>query len=131
MCLSRVPTLWDILDCSPPGSSVHGFFRQEYLEYVAISSSRVMLLKLLKINFLKPKLWYDVRIIFSDVWYIFILILLQKGITNFTKPKFMKEFKINWSYLEARSCERIQKYPNFPNPFSCQGAHWILEHLSR
>ena len=24
------PTLWDPMDCSPPGSSVHGFSRQEY-----------------------------------------------------------------------------------------------------
>ena len=24
------PTLCDSLDCNPPGSSVHGFFRQEY-----------------------------------------------------------------------------------------------------
>ena len=34
------PTLCDSVDCSPPGSSVHGFFRQEYLECVAISFSR-------------------------------------------------------------------------------------------
>ena len=24
------PTLWNVVDCSPPGSSVHGIFRQEY-----------------------------------------------------------------------------------------------------
>ena len=23
-------TVWDSMDCSPPGFSVHGFFRQEY-----------------------------------------------------------------------------------------------------
>ena len=33
-------TLCDPLDCSPPGSSVHGIFLAETLEWVAISSNR-------------------------------------------------------------------------------------------
>ena len=33
-------TLWDALDCSPPGSSVHGIFHARILEWVAISSSK-------------------------------------------------------------------------------------------
>ena len=33
------PTLWDHMDCSPPGSSVHGIFQAGILEWVAISSS--------------------------------------------------------------------------------------------
>ena len=33
-------TLWDPLDCSPPGSSVHGILQARRLEWVAISSSR-------------------------------------------------------------------------------------------
>ena len=33
-------TLWDLLGCSPPGSSVHGIFQARILEWVAISSSR-------------------------------------------------------------------------------------------
>ena len=28
--VSRVETLCDFMDCNPPGSSVHGIFRQEY-----------------------------------------------------------------------------------------------------
>ena len=28
--LQLCPTLWNPLDCSPPGSSVYGFSRQEY-----------------------------------------------------------------------------------------------------
>ena len=32
------PTLCDPMDCSPPGSSVHGFSRQGILEWVAILS---------------------------------------------------------------------------------------------
>ena len=34
------PTLWDPLDCSPPGSSVYGIFQARILEWVAISFSR-------------------------------------------------------------------------------------------
>ena len=34
------PTLCDPMDCSPPGSSVHGIFQARVLEWVAISSSR-------------------------------------------------------------------------------------------
>ena len=34
------PTLWDPVDCSPPGSSVHGILQAGILEWVAISSSR-------------------------------------------------------------------------------------------
>ena len=34
------PTLWDPVDCSPPGSSVHGILQARILEWVAISFSR-------------------------------------------------------------------------------------------
>ena len=34
------PTLWDPVDCSPPGSSVHGILQARILECVAISFSR-------------------------------------------------------------------------------------------
>ena len=34
------PTLCDPMDCSPPGSSVHGIFQARVLECVAISFSR-------------------------------------------------------------------------------------------
>ena len=35
------PTLCDPMDCSPPGSSVHGILQSRILEWVAISFSRV------------------------------------------------------------------------------------------
>ena len=39
--LSRVqPWLWDTMDCSPPGSSVHGIFQTRRQEWVVISYSR-------------------------------------------------------------------------------------------
>ena len=34
------PTLYDTMDCSPPGSSVHGIFQARILEWVAMTSSR-------------------------------------------------------------------------------------------
>ena len=34
------PTLCDPVDCSPPGSSVHGILQARILEWVAISFSR-------------------------------------------------------------------------------------------
>ena len=33
-------TLWDPMDCSPPGSSIHGILQARILEWVTISSSR-------------------------------------------------------------------------------------------
>ena len=33
-------TLWDPMDCSPPGSSIHGFSQPRILEWVAVSFSR-------------------------------------------------------------------------------------------
>ena len=33
------PTLGDPMDCSPPGSSIHGIFQTRILEWGAISSS--------------------------------------------------------------------------------------------
>ena len=38
--LQLCPTLCDPMDCSPPGSSVHGILQARTLEWVAISSSR-------------------------------------------------------------------------------------------
>jgi len=36
------PTLCDPVDCSPPGSSIHGILQARILEWVAISFSRVL-----------------------------------------------------------------------------------------
>ena len=40
VCAQSCPTLCDPLDCSSPGSSVHGIFQARILEGVAMSSSR-------------------------------------------------------------------------------------------
>ena len=40
VCAQSYLTLCDLMDCSPPGSSVHGIFQAQILEWVAISYSR-------------------------------------------------------------------------------------------
>ena len=39
-CTKSCPTLGDPMDCSPPGSSVHGILQARILEWVAIFFSR-------------------------------------------------------------------------------------------
>ena len=41
-------TLRDPMDCSPPGSSVHGIFQARILEWVAISFSKTWIRALIK-----------------------------------------------------------------------------------
>ena len=40
LCAELYPTPCDPVDCSPPGSSVHGILQARILEWIAISSSR-------------------------------------------------------------------------------------------
>ena len=40
MCAKLCPILYDSVDCSPPGSSVHGTSQATTLEWIAIFSSR-------------------------------------------------------------------------------------------
>ena len=40
LCTKSLPTLCDSMDCSPPGSSVHGILQASTLEWVAIPFSR-------------------------------------------------------------------------------------------
>ena len=40
VCVQSCPSLCDLMDCSPPGSSVHGIFQVGILEQVDISCSR-------------------------------------------------------------------------------------------
>ena len=40
VCAQSCLTVYDLMDCNPPGSSVHGIFQARLLEQVAISFSR-------------------------------------------------------------------------------------------
>ena len=44
LVVQSCPTLCDPMDCSPPGSSVHGTFQARILEWFAISSSNILML---------------------------------------------------------------------------------------
>ena len=44
------PTLTDPMDCSPPGSSIHGIFQARVLEWGAIAFSDFVLLLLLLLS---------------------------------------------------------------------------------
>ena len=46
--LQSCPTLSDPMDCSPPGSSIHGIFQARVLEWGAIAFSRCSLEDMLK-----------------------------------------------------------------------------------
>ena len=45
--------LYDPMDCSPPGSSVYGIFQARFLEWVAISFSKV------RTTFFKKKFFFN------------------------------------------------------------------------
>ena len=52
------PTLCDSMDCSLPGSSIHGVFQARVLEWVAIAFSAVVLSPY---HILYPTLWSSVQ----------------------------------------------------------------------
>ena len=53
------PTLSDPMDCSLPGSSVHGIFQARVLEWVAISFSNRVLVRIVETVEGKRKLGVD------------------------------------------------------------------------
>ena len=62
LVIQLYPTLCDPMDCSPPGSSVHGILQARMLEWVAIPSSR---------SAYEPKVWTQVSHIacrFFTIW---------------------------------------------------------------
>ena len=57
--LQSCPTLYDPMDCSPPGFSVHGILQAGTLEWVAISFSR---------GPSQPRDWIRVSYVTSTTW---------------------------------------------------------------
>ena len=53
--LSRIPTLCNPVDCSPPGPSIHGIFQARILEWIAISVSRLRIKRKAQINNINKK----------------------------------------------------------------------------
>ena len=68
------PTLCDPMDCSPPGSSVHGIFQARILEWVAISYSRKLPLPSDQTDVSWTGRWvFYHRAVWEALWYIHTL----------------------------------------------------------
>ena len=79
------PTLCDPMDCSPPGSSVHGILQARILEWVAISFSR---------GSSRPRDWTQVSRIVGrcfNLWATREALLTQKGGNFHLVPEKSKE----------------------------------------
>ena len=85
MCVCLVTqsclTLCDTIDCSPPGSSVHGVFQERILEWVAITDKVLAVLSISKLFFflfndmMCPLLWKTVFLQFLVCGYLFRSVL--------------------------------------------------------
>ena len=65
-------TLSDPMDCSPPGSSVHGIFQARVLEWGAIAfSARVYYLK--QISYLQSLSLFPTHTVQNMLWYNFFM----------------------------------------------------------
>ena len=57
------PTLSDPMDCSPPGSSIHGIFQARVLEWGAIAFSAVILeppkIKSVTVSIVSPSICHE------------------------------------------------------------------------
>ena len=71
------PTLCDSMNCSPPGSSVHGVLQERILEWVSISFSR----RIFSTQGLKPGLWHCRQILYL-LSHQCMYIMLQYKITD-------------------------------------------------
>ena len=101
-------TLWNHMDCSLPGSSVHGIFQARVLEWVAISffrgSSRpyIMLIFWSFVMFMVLKYFFsNVLIMISfSFYYIFIFILTYTFIisSSFIEKNFWTCIRLLISY---------------------------------
>ena len=85
------PTLCDPMDCSLPGSSVHGIFQARVLEWVAISFSR---------GSSQPRDWTQVSRIVGRRFTIWATRDAQIGGLAFHKPQDTKSFSMNWLCAE-------------------------------
>ena len=90
------PTLSDAMDCSPPGSSIHGIFQARVLEWVAIAFSQIHAWEslspiLAQLN-LKAQDWRmlppraRIKEFFTDSWPFFPLFIEQIFIESLPKP---------------------------------------------
>ena len=98
------PTLRDPMDCSPPGSPVHGIFQARVLEWGAVAFSVCMLYPDEKKNFWKKEIrkkifkWTKTNLYITNLRMFIIImirIILNKSLVFEKKKK-----KWGWRYFE-------------------------------
>ena len=98
------PTLGDPMDCSAPGSSIHGIFQARVLEWgVSAFSGREWqdILKVMKEKNLQPRLLYPARISFKKEGEI-------KSLTD--KQKLLIQHHQTSSPTNAKGCSLDRKH---------------------
>ena len=109
-------TLCDPMDCSPPGSSVHGILQVKILEWVAMSSSR---------GSSPPRDWtqvYCISCVGKEVLFFFFFLMLIYFIDHYMLPYFIfifilleaNFFTILWWFLSYI-------HMNQPWVYMCEG----------
>ena len=111
------PTLSDPMDCSPPGSSVHGIFQSRDLEWVAIAFSCIPFSNYLWLVFLFTKLSYQL-VIPINLSIIYPLFSTEIGLLWMARKRELKYRIINImseinhmykSVLHIQHCCRVWK----------------------
>ena len=111
------PTLSDPMDCSLPGSSIHGIFRARVLEWGAIAFSENMLSLLqTPLSFALSKTLPTVVLIFKDMTFLRSFLVLS--------PKYISLGTIVWFCSVSFSfwCMRaksLQSLPTLCNTMDC------------
>ena len=104
------PTLSDPIDCSPPGSSVHGIFQARVLEWGAIAFSNCLVSTQLKVVRVSIQLKENLK---DSLKYRTVCWLLLR---KYTEPKFGRLYYFSFCFLVFL----------FFNGLSVTVYHWIL-----
>ena len=71
------PTLSDPMDCSPPGSSVHGIFQARVLEWGAITFSNINTNAVLKVSYISLYNIYNGMLLYYNYYIIRIYYIME------------------------------------------------------
>ena len=123
------PTLSDSMDCSPPGSSIHGIFQARVLEWGAIAFSKSHTLVVLKI--LQDRLQQYMNCELPDVQAGFrkaekLEIKLPKSVGSLKKPEFQKniyfcfiDYAKTFDCVDHNKLQEILKEMGIPEHLTC------------
>ena len=143
--LQSCPTLCDPMDCSPPGSSVHGILQAKILEWVAIPFSRVSswcrdqtyisYISALAGEFFTTSATWEAPIMYfrANLTNIPSLLFLIAFVTNYHKspPNLSYGFKArspkHVSLGQSQGVNRAGSFWRFgeENPFPCPFQLWV------